>query len=837
MKKWKKSLAGLLSAAMLLGLLAACDSGEKPSDNSAAPDATGTPVIVDEEYPITPEELGSGEAKWSEEKTADGWMKVTNDGGETLGYSPDSGVKLIQVGGYAFKDLNKNGKLDLYEDWRQEDSARAEDLANNLDYKAISALMTHGDLNGMSEDATNATLALAPPRSESTLDPADADIAKVVLPKGLRVFISRLSTMPTLQQARLHNNLQIVAESLDYGIPIMFTTDPRSQYADGTTNLAMAATFDPELINNMYVDLANIYRGIGITEVLGPQIDLTTDPRWSRFSGTFGEDPALSRDMTNAAINGFQSTYDAQGNDLGWGTQSIVSMMKHWPSDAPGEGGREAHNPTGKYNVYPGNSFHTGTIPFVDGGLNLDGLTESVAAVMSSYSIAYTDDESLGELRGSAYSEFKIQLLRSYGFDGVICTDGGVVDDVNTSHGVDDLDGPQRAHKIIEVGVDQILGFGMVPSYIESAYEMFVEELGEDAALARYRNSARRILKTLIQVGLFENAYVDTTQAVETVEGTSNKTYVDEVAEKSIIMLKNNDTAIRQAANGEKPTVYIPMKYQAASRSAAATFALPVDQKTADTYFNVVTDTLGEPTGEPDASGNPTYTENDIIRADSTALTDCDYALVFVSNPSTGGGYDSNTKEYIPVSLQYGEYTATVAGVRSESIAGDLIVSDVETAYGTMQSSEKENRSYYGKRTVATNLNDLELIQATSAKMPENAKIVVAVTADRPMVFSEFEISVDAILVNLGVKNEAVMKIVAGQVEPSGLLPMQMPKDMETVEVQCEDVPRDMECYVDAAGNTYDFGFGLNWSGVIQDARTEKYCVPPLTEPATKPVQ
>ena len=105
------------------------------------------------------------------------------------------------------------------------------------------------------------------------------------------------------------------------------------------------------------------------------------------------------------------------------------------------------------------------------------------------------------------------------------------------------------------------------------------------------------------------------------------------------------------------------------------------------------------------------------------------------------------------------------------------------------------------------------------------------------MVFSEFESSVDAILVNLGVKNEAVMKIVAGQAEPSGLLPMQMPKDMETVEAQYEDVPRDMECYVDAAGNTYDFGFGLNWSGVIQDARTEKYCVPPLTEPATKPVQ
>jgi beta-glucosidase len=54
---------------------------------------------------------------------------------------------------------------------------------------------------------------------------------------------------------------------------------------------------------------------------------------------------------------------------------------------------------------------------------------------------------------------------------------------------------------------------------------------------------------------------------------------------------------------------------------------------------------------------------------------------------------------------------------------------------------------------------------------------------------------------------------------------------METVEAQAEDVPRDMDCYVDAKGNTYDFAFGLNWSGVIQDERTRKYAVPALVTP------
>lgn len=105
------------------------------------------------------------------------------------------------------------------------------------------------------------------------------------------------------------------------------------------------------------------------------------------------------------------------------------------------------------------------------------------------------------------------------------------------------------------------------------------------------------------------------------------------------------------------------------------------------------------------------------------------------------------------------------------------------------------------------------------------------------MVVSEFEHKVDAILMGFKMDKQAVMDIVTGQYEPSALLPFQMPASMETVEAQLEDVPRDMECYVDANGNTYDFGFGLNWSGVIQDERTAKYCVPPLTEPAAQPIQ
>jgi len=101
--------------------------------------------------------------------------------------------------------------------------------------------------------------------------------------------------------------------------------------------------------------------------------------------------------------------------------------------------------------------------------------------------------------------------------------------------------------------------------------------------------------------------------------------------------------------------------------------------------------------------------------------------------------------------------------------------------------------------------------------------VVVVIRMSNPMVFNEFEEFVEAILVAFGVQDQAIMEIISGNAEPSGLLPVQMPSDMSTVEKQFEDVPFDMICHTDSEGNSYDFGFGLNWNGIIKDSRTEKY--------------
>ncbi len=116
----------------------------------------------------------------------------------------------------------------------------------------------------------------------------------------------------------------------------------------------------------------------------------------------------------------------------------------------------------------------------------------------------------------------------------------------------------------------------------------------------------------------------------------------------------------------------------------------------------------------------------------------------------------------------------------------------------------------------------MKMVNETRAKMGKKP-VIVLIDVSNPMVFSEIEKSASAIVVHFGVQDQALMDIITGAAEPSGLLPFQMPADMKTVEEQYEDVPRDMNCYVDSDGNKYDFGFGLNWKGVINDERVAKY--------------
>lgn len=764
----------------------------------------------------------SADAKWSEKKTADGWIKVVNEGGKTLGYSPDSGVSLIEVDGYAFKDLNRNGELDVYEDWRESNETRARDLAEKLEIEEMTSLFTHGGWRSFG----------------STIEGDDLTYVE----EGGRGGVTRsaINEGNTSMAVEWTNALQALCEATgNWGIPATISVDP-NHISNTIDQNSLAATFSTEEAFNLGVQHGKMYRAVGVTMLLGPQMGIGTEPLMTRATGTYTEDPALARDLTDAYISGLQSTWAEDGTDLGWGDDSVYAIAKHYVGDGAPEGGRNDHMDAGKYDVFPGGNFEAHLIPFFDAAFNLKGSITHEAGVMPNYAMSYSRDGSLGELVGGAYSHYKMGLLYENDYQGFILTDWQITNDGQQCYGVEDYTTAERYALLYASGVHQVGGSADNDAALEG-YEIYADEIAEseEEAEATLRNAAYHFLLTQFQCGLFDNPYIDLDHAIETVWNNTTDKEAKVSQQKTVIMLKNHDNTIAPS-NGEKKTVYLPLSYSPASEGNSSSAGSPakwetaVDVKAVEKIFNVVTDTIGEPTGAPDADGNATYTENDVIRASAEDVAACDLILVFMDAPSQDSTQDDDGN-WLPANLQYGEYTAENA--RRESIAADVQTETINDGYyGTKTQTVKLNRSY-ANNTVGQDKNYSQLEQLEYVNTVKgDAKVVVLMSkASGPsvMVFSEVEPLADAILYYYGstswVFTDALLEIVNGDAEPSALLPFQMPASMDAVEAQKEDVPRDMECYVDADGNVYDFAYGLNWSGKIEDERVTTYSVEPLT--------
>ena len=748
---------------------------------------------------------------WTETKSGN-WTKVTNKGGQTLGYASTSGVKLLTDKGFAFKDLNKNGKLDKYEDWRLSADVRAKDLASKLTIDQIAGLMLYSKHQPIPAAAGGPFAGTYNGKifAQSGAKVADlSDQQREFLTKDNLRHVLVTSVQSPEAAAEWNNNAQALVEGLGLGIPVNSSSDPRhgtradaefNAGAGGTISmwpgsLGLAATFNPEVVRKFGQIAATEYRSLGIATALSPQIDIATDPRWNRVSGTFGEDPNLATDMARAYVDGFQTSTGANEITGGWGYHSVNAMVKHWPGGGSGEGGRDAHYGFGKYAVYPGKNFQTHFLPFLNGAFKLSGKTGMASAVMPYYTISFDQDKKYGENVGNSYNKYIIHdLLRTkYKYDGVVCTDWLITADetavdvflTGKSWGVEKLTVPQRHYKILMNGVDQFGGNNESGPVME-AYKMGVKDHGEAFMRTRFEQSAVRLLKNIFRVGLFENPYLDP-QVSQKVVGTAEFMKAGYQAQlESVVMLKNKAKAL-PLTKGK--TVYVPKQFTPGGRNflgmeTPEKLDYPVNLNIVKKYFTV--------------TDNP---------------AEADYALVFMRSPDSGGGYSipdakAGGTGYVPVSLQYGDYTAQ--GTRDPSIAGG-------------DPLEKfTNRTYNGKTAKTINSSDLKMVTDTYAKM-KGKPVIVALQVSNPTVVGEFEKESNAILAHFGVQDQAIMDILTGALEPSALLPMQFPADMKTVETQAEDVPRDMTSYRDSEGHVYDFGFGLNWKGVIQDARTAKY--------------
>ena len=499
-------------------------------------------------------------------------------------------VPLLTVDGLVFKDLNRNGKLDPYEDWRLPAEVRAADLVQRMNLEELAGLMVHGTLPS-----------IGPMGAIGVGEEYDlAKIRQMIEQDHVHTFITRLNG-GAAAFATQNNEVQAIAESSRWGIPVTISTDPRNHFDQvlgaGTQGkafsmwpepLGFAALNDPSLTRRFGDVVRQEYEAVGIRESLAPQADLATEPRWARINGTFGEDPEIAKRMVEAYVTGIQN------GPNGLNSGSVSAVVKHWAGYGAAKDGWDSHNYYGRYAEFSGNNFAQHLIPFTG------AFAAHVGSVMPTYSILQNlalDGEPVEQVGAGFNHQLLTDLLRTkYGFDGVILSDWAItndcpatcrngaspgtkpaVSDIGMPWGVENLTVAQRFAKAIDAGVDQIGGTERSGAIVEDVHNGSISE-------ARVRQAASRILLQKFQLGLFEQPYVDETRAAVV---AGNKEFVKEgeaAQARAVVLLENRPAASTGKpllpASADKKKIYL--YGVAASAAQDAGFTVVADPAQAD---------------------------------------------------------------------------------------------------------------------------------------------------------------------------------------------------------------------------------------------------------------
>jgi len=468
---------------------------------------------------------------------------------------------VLNVDGLRFKDLNKNGELDRYEDWRLPVEERVDDLVYRMTLEEKAGLMIHSSLNGFTGpngevlDATQPGGGFGRGRGGGAGGPGNRAIdgrndpyntpgmdsptpSELLLNRNVRWILVRPAGDQTpAVTATFHNGIQEIAEGSRLGIPVVFSSDPRHGVGRGggagerpsisqwPGQLGLAAVGDPGVTREFGRIAAQELRALGIQCTLSPMADVATEPRWNRVSGTFGEDANLVATLVKAYVEGFQGDHLSD--------QSVMTVTKHWPGDGPTKDGLDPHNSYGKWTIYPGGNFDYHLIPFQA------SFAAGTGGIMGGYFIPVGHDTV-----GINFSKKMLDgLLRDeMGFDGLVVTDWLR----NMPWGVETLSEKDRQKTMVLAGIDQI-GGDNDPKYIIESFR------DGSIPLGRLDVTARRVLKPMFELGMFEDPYVDPDQTARTVASDEflEAGYMAQV--KSVVLLKNEGGVL--PASG-KPRVY-----------------------------------------------------------------------------------------------------------------------------------------------------------------------------------------------------------------------------------------------------------------------------------------
>jgi beta-glucosidase-like glycosyl hydrolase len=446
-------------------------------------------------------------------------------------------VKQTSPDGVSYRDLNRNGVMDPFEDPRLPVAERVCDLVGRLSLEEKVGLMFQTVVEAGSDGVP----------LESAGRISKSGTTAVVAGKLLNHFNVHALTNARMA-ARWHNAVQAIAEQTPHGIPVTVSTDPRHAFIENTgvsfhagpfsqwpEPIGLAALREVEAVRE-FADIARQeYVAVGIRAALHPTVDLATEPRWGRQAGTFGQDPEFVAQLAAAYLDGFQR--DAVG------PFSVACTTKHFPGGGPQKDGEDAHFPYGREQIYPGGRFDDHLRPF------RTAIARNTSAVMPYYGMPVgleLDGEPVEEVGFGFNRQIVTGLLRErLGFDGVVVTDWELVNDnivgdqvlPARAWGVEHLDALGRMEKILDAGADQFGGEECTDLLLELVASGRVSE-------DRIDQSVRRILRVKFELGLFDDPFVDEDDAASVVGRADFRSAGHRAQARSVTVLRNSDRAL-----------------------------------------------------------------------------------------------------------------------------------------------------------------------------------------------------------------------------------------------------------------------------------------------------
>ncbi|MGW9630950.1 glycoside hydrolase family 3 N-terminal domain-containing protein [Agromyces sp. NPDC055520] len=713
--------------------------------------------------------------------------------------------QIVTEKGRQFKDLNANGALDTYEDWRKPVEQRVADLVEQMTLEEKAGLMLIDTVNA----------ACAPDGTRGTVPANGLDyinnqqmhrfIFRNVVTGEDTATCTGTPRITPAEAATFTNSMQELSEATRLGIPVLYKSNARNHIdaqvrvgineapgafsafpkeagiaaaALGEQALATGAAIDGDM--SVVEDFAEVmgeeWSSIGLRGMYGYMADLSTEPRWYRTHETFTEDADLGANIMGQLVKSLQGEVGKDGNSLSPETD-VALTMKHFPGGGPQELGLDPHYAFGKAQVYPGGAFGYHLKPFqaaIDAG---------VSSIMPYYGVPVDvtyEGVDYDEV-GMAFSDQIVNgLLRDQmGFKGYVNSDTGIIND--RAWGLEDATIPERVAAAINGGTDTLSGFHDVTTIIDLVDAELVSE--ERVTLA-----AERLLAPLFELGLFEDPYVDPAAATATVGSDENRATAVDLQRKSTVLLQNQEVegdSVLPLDGGE--TVYVLGNVDAAQVAEAGYDVIdgndPAEQRTAaDADVALVSMTARN-------VNTGTYVSNSVTSG-------LDPAHI---NPSTiegFGGLDGQSP--------FGAADACV-------LNGGGACTDNRLNFGGSFPWETSILDFSGMKDAESwaVTPSLDTVQQVMAEVgAENT--VLDIYFRQPFVLDEASGLRDAgaILANFGNSTAALMDIVSGEFNPQGRMPFALAGTREAIIQQNSDTPGYDET---DDGALYPFGFGLSY--------------------------